>query len=73
MKKKSVGCFSGLGFSLTSRQRDSFTVPLTALGVGTVIGLVGYENRAHPMGLIAIGTGGSMVATGLVLLLSALL
>lgn len=48
----------------------SLTLGLIASGVGLGVGFWGYANRKEPLGQIALGAGGSMLAAGLVILLS---
>ena len=49
------------------RERTRIPVNIAIIGVGTIIGLASWPGvkKRTPLGLIAMGTSGSMVAVGL--------
>lgn len=44
-------------------------IAVITLGVGLIVGIAGFINRTKPLGQLALGTGGSMMGTSLVLLI----
>ena len=60
-----------VGQTLPARRHSRIAVNLGVIGVGVVVGLASWPSvrKRRPLGFIAMGTSGSMVAVGLTELL----